>query len=140
MSAPGPALNAHFKAKGDEIRVISGAADGGAAAGGEAGWPKVALGFSRQENRYPADGGILRISACRAWLKANGYKVTQTGGEVLVIPTANPDQLGVFQSGAVDAVWTVEPWVTRLENDADARVFLKIRTASPPGWFRASSS
>src|SRR5881398_1623081 len=27
----GPALNAHFKAKGDEIRVISGAADGGAA-------------------------------------------------------------------------------------------------------------
>ena len=41
-----------------------------------------------------------------------------------VIPTANPDQLGLFQSGGVDAVWTVEPWVTRLERDAKARVFL----------------
>jgi len=42
----------------------------------------------------------------------------------MVIPTANPDQLGLFQSGGVDAVWTVEPWVTRLERDAKARVFL----------------
>ena len=43
----------------------------------------------------------------------------------LVIPTANPDQLGLFQSGAVDGVWTVEPWVTRLEKEAKARVFLE---------------
>ncbi|MEY2440524.1 MAG: sulfonate transport system substrate-binding protein, partial [Verrucomicrobiota bacterium] len=39
--------------------------------------------------------------------------------------TANPDQLGLFQTGAVDAVWTVEPWVTRLERDAKARIFLE---------------
>jgi len=51
--------------------------------------------------------------------------VTQTGGDVTVIPTANPDQLGLVQSGGVDAVWTVEPWVTRLERDAKARVFLE---------------
>ena len=43
----------------------------------------------------------------------------------MVIPTANPDQLGLFQRGGVDAVWTVEPWVTRLERDAKARVFLE---------------
>jgi len=43
---------------------------------------------------------------------------------VTVIPTANPDQIGLFQGGEVDAVWTVEPWVTRLERDAKARVFL----------------
>ena len=42
-----------------------------------------------------------------------------------VIPTANPDQLALFQSGGVAAVWTVEPWVTRLERDAKARVFLE---------------
>ena len=69
--------------------------------------------------------GNTQDIACRAWLKAQGYKVTQTGGEVLVIPTSNPDQLNVFQSGGVDAVWTVEPWVTRLEKDANARVFLE---------------
>jgi NitT/TauT family transport system substrate-binding protein len=42
-----------------------------------------------------------------------------------VIPTANPDQLALLQKGSVDGVWTVEPWVTRLERDAKARVFLE---------------
>ena len=42
-----------------------------------------------------------------------------------VFPTANPDQLALFQNGGVDAVWTVEPWVTRLERDAKAHVFLE---------------
>ncbi len=44
---------------------------------------------------------------------------------MLVIPTANPDQLALLQKGSVDAVWTVEPWVTRLEREAKARVFLE---------------
>src|SRR4029453_5061556 len=72
----------------------------------------------------PQLGNTQDIS-CRAWLKANGFKVTLTGGDVTVIPTANPDQLALFQNGGVDAVWTVEPWVTRLERDAKARVFLE---------------
>jgi NitT/TauT family transport system substrate-binding protein len=58
-------------------------------------------------------------------LKAQGFKVTQTGGDVIVLPTANPDQLGLFQSGGVDAVWTVEPWVTRLERGANGKIFLE---------------
>jgi NitT/TauT family transport system substrate-binding protein len=44
---------------------------------------------------------------------------------VIVLPTANPDQLSLFQSGGVDAVWTVEPWVTRLEREAKGKVFLE---------------
>jgi NitT/TauT family transport system substrate-binding protein len=44
--------------------------------------------------------------------------VTLTGGDVQVIPTANPDQLGLFQRHELDAVWTVEPWVSRLELEA----------------------
>lgn len=121
----GPALNAHFKAKGEEIRVISGAADAGAALvvkpNGGINSPKD---FKGKKIATPQMGNTQDI-ACRAWLKAQGYKVTQTGGEVLVIPTANPDQLNIFQSGGVDAVWTVEPWVTRLEKDANAKVFLE---------------
>jgi NitT/TauT family transport system substrate-binding protein len=120
----GPALNAHFKAKGDEIRVISGAADGGAALVVKPDGPKSPSDFRSKKIATPQMGNTQDI-ACRAWLKANGYKVTQTGGEVLVIPTSNPDQLGVFQSGAVDGVWTVEPWVTRLETEANGRVFLE---------------
>jgi NitT/TauT family transport system substrate-binding protein len=121
----GPALNAHFKAKGEEIRVIAGAANGGAALVVKPDGPiKSAADFRGRRIATPQMGNTQDI-ACRAWLKAQGFRVTQTGGDVLVIPTANPDQLGLFQSGGVDGVWTVEPWVTRLEKDAKAKVFLE---------------
>ena len=121
---PGPALNAYFKSNGEEIRVISGAANGGAALLVKADSPiKAPADFRGKKIATPQLGNTQDIS-CRAWLKAQGFKVTQTGGDVTVIPTANPDQLGLLQSGGVDAVWTVEPWVTRLERDAKARVFL----------------
>src|SRR5438105_9246533 len=120
---PSPALNAYFKSNGEEIRVISGAANAGAALVVKANSPiKTAADFRGKKIATPQLGNTQDIS-CRAWLKAQGFKVTQTGGDVTVIPTANPDQLALFQSGGVDAVWTVEPWVTRLERDAKAKVF-----------------
>src|SRR5438874_2927835 len=122
---PGPALNAYFKSNQEEIRVISGAANGGAALLVKADSPiKAPADFRGKKIATPQLGNTQDIS-CRAWLKAQGFKVTQTGGDVMVIPTANPDQLALFQNGGVDAVWTVEPWVTRLERDAKARVFLE---------------
>ena len=121
----GPALNAHFKAKGEEIRVISGAADGGAALVVKPDGPiKAAADFRGKKIATPQMGNTQDIS-CRAWLKSQGFKVTQTGGDVLVVPTANPDQLALFQSGGVDGVWTVEPWVTRLEKEANAKVLVE---------------
>ena len=121
----GPALNAHFKSNGEEIRVISGAANAGAALVVKADSTiKIAADFRGKKIATPQLGNTQDIS-CRAWLKAQGFNVTQTGGDVMVVPTANPDQLGLFQSGGVDAVWTVEPWVTRLEREAKARVFLE---------------
>ena len=121
----GPALNAHLRSKGEEIRVLGGAANGGAALVIKPDGPiKTEADFRGKKVATPQFGNTQDIS-CRAWLKAQGFKVTQTGGDVMVIPTANPDQLGSFQSGGVDAVWTVEPWVTRLERDAHAKVFLE---------------
>jgi NitT/TauT family transport system substrate-binding protein len=121
----GPALNAHFKSKGEEIRVISGAANGGAALLVKADGPiKVPADFRGKKIATPQLGNTQDIS-CRAWLKNQGFKVTQLGGDVMVLPTTNPDQLSLFQTGGVDAVWTVEPWVTRLERDAKAKVFLE---------------
>ena len=121
----GPALTAHLKSNGQEIRVISGAADGGAALVVKPdGSIKAPADFRRKRVATPQMGNTQDI-ACRAWLKAQGFQITQTGGDVLVIPTANPDQLGLFQNGSVDAVWTVEPWVTRLEKEANAKVFLE---------------
>jgi len=122
---PGPALNAHFKSNGEEIRVISGAANAGAALVVKADSSiKTPPDFRGKRIATPQLGNTQDIS-CRAWLRAHGFKVTLTGGDVMVIPTANPDQLALFQKGSVDAVWTVEPWVTRLERDVKAHVFLE---------------
>src|ERR1700747_1041635 len=122
---PSPALNAYFKSNGEEIRVISGAANAGAALVIKPDSPiKTPADFRGKMIATPQLGNTQDIS-CRAWLKAHGFNVTMTGGDVTVIPTANPDQLGLLQRGGVDAVWTVEPWVTRLEREAKARVFLE---------------
>jgi len=121
----GPALNAHFKSNGEEIRILAGAANAGAALVIKPDAPiKTGADFRGKRIATPQLGNTQDIS-CRAWLKAQGFKVTQTGGDVMVVPTANPDQLGLLQSGGVDAVWTVEPWVTRLEREAKAKIFLE---------------
>jgi NitT/TauT family transport system substrate-binding protein len=69
--------------------------------------------------------GNTQDVAARAWLKKQGFKITLTGGDVMVLPAANPDQLQLFQQGKVDAVWTVEPWVSRLELDAGGKILLE---------------
>ena len=37
--------------------------------------------------------------------------------------TSNPEQLPLFKQGSLDAVWTVEPWVTRLLKDGGGKIF-----------------
>src|SRR5437763_14574727 len=134
----GPALNAHFKSNGQEVRVIAGAANAGAALVVKSDSPiKTAADFRGKKIATPQLGNTQDVS-CRAWLKAQGFKITQTGGDVMVLPTANPDQLPLFQNGGVDAVWTVEPWVTRLEREAKARVFLEDKDVIPT-WLVSST-
>lgn len=122
---PNPALNAHIRARGAEIRVLAGAAEGGAAlvVNGQAGidGPEDLKG---RRVATPQLGNTQDVAA-RAWLKRHGYRITLTGGDVTVIPTANADQLGLFRQGRVDAVWTVEPWVSRLEQEAGGRVLFE---------------
>src|SRR6266513_3224174 len=122
---PGPALNAYTKSNGQEIRLIAGAANGGA---GLVVQPdenlKAPADFRGKKIATPQLGNTQDIS-CRAWLTAGGLKITQLGGDAQVIPTQNPDQLGLFKAKKVEAVWTVEPWVSRLENEAGGKVLVE---------------
>lgn len=122
---PNPALNAFIRSQGEEIRVLAGAALGGAAlvVPGD-GRISTPLHFKGHRLATPQLGNTQDVAA-RAWLKQQGFKVSLTGGDVLVLPTANPEQLSLFQQGKLDAVWTVEPWVSRLELEAGGRIFLE---------------
>jgi NitT/TauT family transport system substrate-binding protein len=52
-------------------------------------------------------------------------KITQLGGDAQVLPTQNPDQLALFQQKRIDAVWTVEPWVSRLERESGGKILVE---------------
>lgn len=122
---PNPALNAYIRSEGDEIRVLAGATFGGAAlvVPGD-GRIRTAAEFRGRRLGTPQLGNTQDVAA-RAWVKRHGFKTSLTGGDVLVLPAANPEQLALFQQGKLDAVWTVEPWVSRLEIEAGGRVFLE---------------
>jgi NitT/TauT family transport system substrate-binding protein len=122
---PNPVLNAYSKSKGEEIRVVSGAAIGGAALVVQPdGRLSKPADFRGKTIATPQLGNTQDV-ACRVWLTKNGYRITQLGGDVAVMPTANPDQLSLFQTGQVDGVWTVEPWVTRLELESKGKIYLE---------------
>ena len=127
---PSPALNAYAKSRGEEIRIVSGAANGGAAlvVAGDSSL-KTAADFRGKKIATPQLGNTQDVS-CRAWLTAGGLKVTQLGGDAQVLPTQNADQLSVFQQNKVDGVWTVEPWVSRLEMEANGKILVE-ETDSP---------
>src|SRR5438046_2658117 len=127
---PSPAINAYAKSRGEEIRIVSGAANGGAAlvVAGDSSL-KNAADFRGKKIATPQLGNTQDVS-CRAWLAAGGLKITQLGGEAQVLPTQNADQLGLFQRKNVDGVWTVEPWVSRLEMEAGGKVLVE-ETDSP---------
>ena len=90
---------------------------------------KTAADFRGKKIATPQLGNTQDVS-CRAWLAAGGLKITQLGGDAQVLPTANPDQLQMFQQKKIDAVWTVEPWVSRLEMEANGKVLVE-ETDSP---------
>jgi len=126
---PSPAINAFVKSNGEEVRIVAGAANGGAALVIQPDSTiKTGADFRGKRIATPQLGNTQDV-ACRAWLGAQGLKITQTGGDAQVLPTPNPDQLSLFAQKKIDAVWTVEPWVSRLERDAGGKIFLEEKDA-----------
>lgn len=126
---PNPAINAYAKTRGRDIRILAGSADGGASLIVK---PedaiKTAADFKGKKIGTPQLGNTQDV-ACRAWLIDNGLKITMTSGDALIIPTPNPEQLMLFKRGELDAVWTVEPWATRLQLDGGGKIFLEQKDA-----------
>lgn len=115
---PSPAINAYCRSAGQEIRIISGAVNGGSALVVQPDENlKTAADFRGKKIATPQLGNTQDV-ICRAWLAAGGLNITQNGGDAQVLPTENPDQLALFKRKQIDAAWTVEPWVSRLEMEA----------------------
>ncbi len=132
---PNPAINGYQKSNGEALRIVSGAASGGAL-----------LIVRRDANiNSPADlagkklatpqlGGTQDV-ALRSFLRDAGLKTTENGGKVTILPAGNAEAMSLFKKGSIQGAWVPEPWATRLVLDADGKVLVDERTLWPNGDF-----
>jgi NitT/TauT family transport system substrate-binding protein len=132
---PNPTISGYVRSQGEALRVVAGAASGGAAlvVRADSGIQKPE-DFHGKKIASPQQGNTQDV-ALRSWLKAHGMKTADKGGDVQVMPMANPDQLTLFQKKELDAAWAPEPWATRLIRDGNGRLFLDERDLWPKGQF-----
>ncbi len=132
---PNPAINGYVRSNGEALRVVAGAASGGASlvVRNDSGIQKPE-DFHGKRVASPQFGNTQDV-ALRNWLKSHGLKTTDKGGDVQIIPMANPDQLTLFLKKDLDAAWAPEPWATRLIHEGNGRLFLDERTLWPNGQF-----
>ncbi|MGA9564752.1 MAG: ABC transporter substrate-binding protein [Candidatus Korobacteraceae bacterium] len=128
---PNPTISGYVRSEGQALKVVSGAASGGASL-----VVRSNAGISKPEDFHgkrvasPQLGNTQDV-ALRAWLKSHGMKPTDKGGDVKVLPLANPDQLTLFLKEELDAAWAPEPWATRLIQEGNGRRFLDERDLWP---------
>ncbi len=132
---PNPTISGYVRSNGEALRVVAGAASGGAAlvVRNDSGINKPE-DFHGKKVASPQLGNTQDV-ALRAWLLAHGMKSLDKGGDVQVMPMANPDQLTLFLKKQLDAAWAPEPWATRLIHEGNGRLFLDERDLWPDRQF-----
>jgi NitT/TauT family transport system substrate-binding protein len=142
---PNPAINGYVRSNGEALRVVAGATSGGAAfvVRGDSGITKPE-DFHGKRIASPQQGNTQDV-ALRAWLKSKGFKTRDKGGDVEVVPIANPDQLTLFVKKELDAAWAPSPgllaWSTRRAAGFSSMSGLSGRTGSsyPRSWLSVAN-
>jgi NitT/TauT family transport system substrate-binding protein len=130
---PNPTINAYAQSEGAAIRVISGAASGGAALVVKPGITD-AQGLKGKTIATPQLGNTQDV-AFRYWLKQQGLNVTsEGGGDLSIKPQANAEGLAAYASGSIDGAWVPQPWVAEYVK-AGAKVLVDEKTLWPEGKF-----
>jgi sulfonate transport system substrate-binding protein len=131
---PNPAINAWQKSGGKAIKIISGAASGGAALVVK---PSIS-GVSQlkgQKLATPSLGNTQDV-ALRYYLKQHGLTSTQTGGgEVPITPIKpNSDAVLEFKSGQIAGGWEPAPYDIEMQQDG-GKVLVNEASLWPGGQF-----
>ena len=131
---PSPTINAYGQSDGDAIRIIAGAASGGAQLVVRDGIDSAA-DLKGATLASPQLGNTQDV-ALRTWLTDQGLKNSvDGGGDVTIAPTANSDVLNLFQSGQLDGAWVPEPYASRLVLDGGGHVLVDEKDLWPNGEF-----
>jgi NitT/TauT family transport system substrate-binding protein len=132
---PGPAVIAFLRSKGQGLRVVAGAASGGAVlVVRDARGPEGLVG---KRVASPQLGNTQDV-ALRTWLRGHG--LSDRGGDkgVDVTPLANSDILAMFARGDLAGAWVPEPWGARLVAEAGGRILVDEASLWEGGQFPAT--
>src|SRR5216684_4062664 len=121
---PNPTVAGYFRSQGAAVRVIAGAASGGASlvVRKDAGI-KSAADFHGKKVATPQLGNTQDV-ALRSWMRANGLKSREKGGDVQVLPIANPDQLTLFLKGQIEGGGARNPGAARVFQEGGGHFFI----------------
>jgi NitT/TauT family transport system substrate-binding protein len=131
---PNPAINAWQKSSGKAIKIISGAASGGAALVVK---PSItsASQLKGQKLATPSLGNTQDV-ALRYYLKSHGLTSTQTGGGDVPVTPIKPNSAAVlqFKSGQIAGGWEPAPYDSEMVADG-GKVLVNEATLWPGGKF-----
>jgi NitT/TauT family transport system substrate-binding protein len=131
---PNPAIEAWQKSGGSLIKVISGAASGGAELVVKSGISSASQ-LKGQKLASPSLGNTQDVSM-RYWLKTQGLTTTSTGGgDVPITPISpNSDAVLAFQSGSIAGGWEPAPYDAEMLADG-GHVLVNEASLWPKGQF-----
>jgi NitT/TauT family transport system substrate-binding protein len=132
---PNPAVNGYIESKGCNLRIIAGAASGGAVfvVRNDAGIESE-HDFAGKKFASPQLGNTQDV-ALRKYLLENGYKMKENGGNVEVLPAKNADIVTLMVKKEIDGAWVPEPWGAKLVKEANAKILVDERDLWPNGEF-----
>ena len=121
---PGPVINGYLKSDGSALKILAGAADGGASliAQKDSGLESIE-NFDGKRIAAPQISNTQDVSL-RYYLSSHGLTPVEKGGTVYVLNISNPDIYTLFAKGDIDGAWVPEPWATMLVQDLNGvRIF-----------------
>jgi NitT/TauT family transport system substrate-binding protein len=120
---PNPAINAWQKSNGSAIKIVSGAATGGASIVVEKGITSAAQ-LKGKTLASPSLGNTQDV-ALRSWLKQNGLATTSTGGGDAFIKPTTPNSAAVleFKSGQIAGGSEPAPYDVEMVKDGGTVLF-----------------
>ena len=116
---PGPVINGFLKSNGNDIKILAGAASGGASfiIHPDSGLDSIE-NFDGKRIASPQISNSQDVSL-RHYLASNNLQPVEKGGTVFVLNISNPDIYTLFAKGEIDGAWVPEPWATMLVEELD---------------------
>src|SRR5918998_407555 len=132
---PSPTINGYVRSGGEALRVISGAASGGAVfvVRNDSGINSP-QDLANKKFATPELGNTQDV-ALRNYLLDNGYNTRDKGGNVEIIPARTADIVSLMTQKDIDGAWVPEPWGAKLIKETNAKVLVDERDLWPDGQF-----